>query len=71
MQIRRGNYTHKRGPKFGFDEEKYKVRFKMERLFGWLKSFRGVRIRRNYKIAMFKGLVYLALIVILLRNIEF
>ena len=71
METRVGDYRHKRGPMFKFDEEKYKGRFSVERLNGWLKGFRSLRLRRSFKIGMFKALVYLALIVILLRNIEF
>lgn len=33
MQTKRGDYIRKRGPKFRFYEEKYKVRFKVERTF--------------------------------------
>ena len=68
METRRGDYTRKRGPKCGFDAEKYQVRFLVERLIGWLKGFRRLRLRREYRPAMFKGLVFLALIIILLRN---
>jgi len=42
METRVGDYVHKRGPKFRLDEEKYANRFKLERTFGWLKSFRGL-----------------------------
>jgi transposase len=66
--MKRGDYTRKRGPKFRFSEEKYKVRFKVERTFAWMESFRQLRLRRDYLPAMFKASVYLALIVILLRN---
>lgn len=68
MQTKHGDYTRKRGPKFQFDKEKYKVRFKVERTFAWMESFRGLRLRREYLPAMFKASVYLALILILLRN---
>lgn len=68
MKMRAGDYTRKRGPKFRLDEEKYQVRFLVEKCFAWLENFRRVRIRREYKLAMFKGFVFLALIVILLRN---
>ena len=68
MQTRRGDYTRKRGPKFRFYEEKYKIRFKVERTFAWIESFRQLRLRRAYLPAMFKASVYLALIIILLRN---
>lgn len=68
MQLKRGDYIRKRGPKFKLDEEKYKVRFQIERLFGWLENFRHLRIRRERHLAMFQAFVYLALIIILIRN---
>lgn len=71
MQTRCGDYIRKRGPKFKFDEEKYQVRFLVERTNGWLKSFRRLRLRRERRPAMFKAFVYLALIIILLRNSDF
>jgi len=67
MEIKKGDYRHKRGPRFRFDKEKYKVRFKIERTFAWTKSFRAIRIRRSRLIAMFKALLFLALIIVLLR----
>lgn len=39
MQTRSGDYTRKRGPRFGFDKQKYQVRFQIERLNAWLKDF--------------------------------
>lgn len=68
MEMRRGDYVRKRGPKFKFDKDKYKVRFLVERLNGWIKSFRRLRLRREYRVAMFKAFVYLALIIILIRS---
>jgi len=68
MEIRHGDYIRKRGPKFRFDKEKYKIRFLVERTNSWLKSFWRIRIRREYKPAMFKAFVYLGLIIILIRN---
>jgi len=68
MQTRTGDYTAKRGPKFSFDEEKYKVRFQVERFNSWLKSFNRVRLRREFNSAMYKAFVYLAIIIILVRN---
>jgi len=67
METKKNDYLHKRGPKFKLNREQYKVRFLVERLNAWLKSFRRIRIRREYKPAMFKAFVYLALIIILLR----
>lgn len=68
MKVRNGDYIRKRGPKFRFHEDKYKVRFLVEKVFGWLKNFKRIRVRREYKPAMFKAFVYLGLILILLRN---
>jgi len=67
MEVRKGDYQRKRGPKFRFDEEKYHVRFKIERTFSWVKAFRAIRIRRSRRVAMFKSLLFLALIIVLLR----
>lgn len=71
METRKNDYTAKRGPKFSFDAEKYKVRFQIERLNGWLKAFKRLRTRLEYQVSSFKGFVYLALIVVLARNIAF
>jgi len=68
MQMRSMDYTRKRGPKFGFDEEKYKVRFLVERTNAWLKNFWRIRVRREYHPAMFKAFVYLGLIIVLIRS---
>lgn len=68
IKPRRGDYTRKRGPKFRFDEEKYKIRFQVERCFAWLENFRRLRLRREFNLAMFKGFTYLAAIIILIRN---
>ena len=68
MEMRKEDYIRKRGPKFTFDKEKYQVRFLVERINGWLKSFRHIRTRRDYHPAMFKAFVYLALIIVLIRQ---
>ena len=68
MEMRKGDYTRKRGPKFRFDEIKYKIRFLVERLNAWLKNFRRIRMRREYHAAMYKAFVYLGLIIVLIRN---
>lgn len=68
MGMRRGDYTAKRGPKFGFDREKYQVRFLVERTNAWLKAFKRIRTRVEYKLSNYKAFVYLALIIILLRS---
>jgi transposase len=67
METRKGDYIHKKGPKFNLNKEQYKVRFLVERTFGWLKGFRRLRIRRERHTAMFKAFVYLALIIMLVR----
>lgn len=71
MEMRRGDDVAKRGQKFRFDGEKYKVRFLVERTVAWLKSFWRIRIRREYRVAMFKAFTYLALIIILIRSWRF
>lgn len=68
VQTRPGYYTRKIGPKFRFDKEKYQIRFLVERTNAWLKNFWRVRIRREREPAMYKAFVYLALIIILMRN---
>lgn len=68
MKVRDQDYRRKRGPKFRFDAEKYEKRFLLERINGWLKSFRSLIIRREYHFAMFEAFVYLALIIILIRS---
>lgn len=71
METRVKDYTAKRGPKFAFDAIKYKIRFQIERLNGWVKSFKRLRTRLEYHASSFKAFVYLALIVVLIRNCEF
>jgi len=68
MKWRWYDFTRKRGPKFKLDEKAYKRRFELERTNGWVKAFRSLRLRRSYHPAMFKALVYLALIIILVRQ---
>ena len=68
METRTGDYRHKRGPHFKLKEQEYKTRFNIERTNGWIKSFRHIRTRRDYLPAMFKAFVYLALIIILIRQ---
>ncbi len=67
VQTRQDYYKRKRGPKFRFDKQKFKVRFQIERTNGWVKAFRHLRLRREYHPAMFKAMIYLALIVVLIR----
>jgi transposase len=71
MQTRRPDYRHKRGPKFRYDKQNALTRFELERTNGWVKDFRALRLRRSAHPAMFKGMVYMALIVILVRYSEF
>lgn len=68
MELRRIDYTKKRGPAFGFDKEIYKLRFELEKLNGRVKTNRSLRLRRSYHPAMFKAFVYLALILVLIRH---
>lgn len=68
MEMRQGDYTRKRGPKFRFDEEQYKIRFKIERCFAWVEQFKRVRHRVDRHISSFRAFVYLALIIILIRS---
>lgn len=67
MEIKKGDYTRKRGPKFSFDSEKYKVRFKIERTFGWIENFRRVKYRVDRHISSYRAFAFLALIIILVR----
>jgi transposase len=67
MQVREQDFRRKRGPKFKFDEEIYKMRMLIERTNAWVKAFRRLRLRREYHFAMFKAFVFLALIIILIR----
>jgi len=68
MKVRDQDYHRKRGPKFRFDKTIYALRFLIERLNGWIKSFKRIRFRRDYHLAGFKAFVYLALIIILVRR---
>ena len=71
METRSGDYTAKRGPKFGFDKEKYSTRGLIERLNGWIKAFKLLRTRVEYSSSSFKAFVYLAIIIILVRERQF
>jgi len=46
-----------------------KMRFKIERTNGWIKSFRRLHFRFDYTLASFQAFTYLALIVICLRKL--
>ena len=71
METRKNDYLHKKGPKFKLNQAVYKLRFHIEKTFGWLKSFRRVRTRKDHSSAIFKAFVYLAAIIVLVRNIVF
>ena len=47
---------------------RYRRRWKIERLFAWLGNFRRIVVRYEYHADNYLGFVYLACIVILLRN---
>jgi transposase len=68
MGVREQDYQRTRGPKFKFDKQIYQTRLQLERTNGWVKAFRSLRLRRSYHVANFKALVYLALIIILVRQ---
>ena len=68
MKTRRGDYTRKRGPKFQLKEDQYRVRFLIEKAFAWLENFKRCKYRVEYLLSSFKAFVYLALIIILIRN---
>lgn len=67
MEIRRNDYKHKIGPKFKLNQTIYNTRFSIERLFSWLKAFKRCRLRQEYTMSSFKGFIYLALIIVLIR----
>ena len=48
---------------------RYKRRWKVERLFAWLKRWRRIGTRWEYKAANFLGFVHLGCIILLLRKI--
>ena len=68
MEMRRGDYIRKIGPKFKLNQEIYHTRFTIERLFGWLKSFKRCRLRQEFTMSSFKAFVYLSFIIILIRG---
>jgi len=68
MEMRKGDYIRKIGPKFKLNEELYHTRFTIERLFGWLKSFKRCRLRQEFTMSSFKAFIYLSLIIILIRG---
>jgi len=48
---------------------RYRRRWKIERLFGWLFNFRRLVVRYEYHAENFQGFVHLGAIVILLRHL--
>jgi len=68
METRANDYKHKKGPKFKLNKERYKVRFLIERLFAWFENFKRLRYRVDCHISSFRAFVYLAAIIILIRN---
>lgn len=71
METRAIDYTRKRGRRFWFDKQIYQTRFELEKLNGWVKANRSLRLRRSAHPSMFKAFVYLALILVLIRHSEF
>lgn len=71
METRVNDYHHKKEPRFKLNEAIYKLRFNLEKTFGWLKAFRRVRTRKDHSISIFKGFVYLSAIIVLMRSLEF
>lgn len=71
METRKNDYHHKKGPKFKLNQVIYKLRFNLEKTFGWLKAFRRIRTRKDHHSAIFKGFVYLGAIIVLVRSLEF
>lgn len=68
METRANDYKRKRGPKFSFDQDKYQVRFKIERCFAWVEQFKRARHRVDRHISTFRAIILLALIIILIRS---
>lgn len=68
MEMKSGDYTRKIGPKFKLNQAIYHTRFTIERLFGWLKSFKRCRLRQEFTMSSFKAFIYLSLIIILIRG---
>ncbi len=68
MKTRENDYKRKIGPKFKLKEDKYKVRFYVEKTFAWIENFKRCKFRLDYTLSNFKSWVYLALIIILIRH---
>lgn len=63
---RKGNH---RRVQDGRPMRRYKRRWKVERLFGWLKRFRRIAVRWETKASNYLGFVQLGAAVILLRQL--
>lgn len=59
----------RRGRPPTYDQELGKQRFVVERTHSWLKSFRRIRFRYDYSLALFRGFVLLACLVICTRKL--
>ena len=68
MEMRTNDYKRKIGPKFKINNTVYKLRFTIERLFSWFKSFKRCKFRTDFTMSSFKAFVYLSLIIILIRG---
>ena len=63
--VRRGNRSRKQD---GRTFRRYKRRWKVERLFAWLKRYRRIAVRYERKAQNFLGFLFLACIVLLARR---
>jgi putative transposase len=52
-----------------YHKEKGKLRFVVERTNAWLKSFRRLRMRFDYKASSFEAFLYLAILVLCIRKL--
>lgn len=51
------------------DKKTYKVRYCIEKLFAWLKSFRGIKIRYDIKASTWNAKLYLSSFLINMKNV--
>ncbi len=68
MKTRKGDYIRKRGPKFQLKGPEYRSRFLIEKTFAWMENFKRCKYRVDYLMSSYRAFVYLALIIILIRN---
>lgn len=61
--------TSTRRKQDGRSLRRYKRRWKVERLFAWLKRFRRIATRYEHKAANYLGFLHLACAVVLLRQL--